>query len=331
MNVQERIELMVKAGEYLQADTEEWQEIKQQAFYKNGWFTPEFIQHAANQMANNFLTKNALEKWVAHYHIDDNIQPKNVGIVMAGNIPMVGFHDMLAVFISGHYQTVKLSGKDDILLKHLVKFLYSQDVEIQNHIMFADMLKGCDAYIATGGNSAAKSFEEYFGKYPNIIRKNRTSVAVLTGNETPDELKLLADDIHLYFGLGCRNVTKLYVPQEYDFVPLLKSFEAYKHFADHHKYKNNYDYNLSIILLNNVYYMTNEATLLVENKGLFSPISQLFYEYYDDVNVTIKNLQNINDVQCIVGKEHVPFGAAQNPNLFTYADGEDTMEFLLGL
>jgi len=331
MNVQERIELMVKAGEYLKADTEEWQEIKQQAFYKNGWFTSEFIQHAANQMANNFLTRNALEKWVAHYHIDDNIQPKNVGIVMAGNIPMVGFHDMLAVFISGHYQTVKLSSKDDILLKHLVKFLYSQDVEIQNHIMFADMLKGCDAYIATGGNSAAKSFEEYFGKYPNIIRKNRTSVAVLTGNETSAELKLLADDIHLYFGLGCRNVTKLYVPKDYDFVPLLKSFEAYKYFGDHHKYKNNYDYNLSIILLNNVYYMTNEATLLVENKGLFSPISQLFYEYYDDVNVTIKTLQHNNDVQCIVGKEHVPFGAAQNPNLFTYADGEDTMEFLLGL
>ena len=331
MNVQERIELMVKAGEHLKADTEEWQEIKQQAFYKNGWFTPEFIQHSANQIADNFLTKNALEKWVAHYHIDDNIQPKNVGIVMAGNIPMVGFHDMLAVFISGHYQTIKLSGKDDVLLKYLVKYLYSHDVEIQNHIMFADMLKGCDAYIATGGNSAAKSFEEYFGKYPNIIRKNRTSVAVLTGNETPEELKKLSDDIHLYFGLGCRNVTKIYVPKEYDFVPLLKSFEVYKYFADHHKYKNNYDYNLSIILLNHVYYMTNEATLLVENEGLFSPISQLFYEYYEDVNLIVKNLQHNKDVQCIVGNEHVPFGAAQNPDLFTYADGEDTMAFMLGL
>ena len=331
MNVQERIELMVKAGEHLKADTEEWQEIKQQAFYKNGWFTPEFIQHSANQIADNFLTKNALEKWVAHYHIDDNIQPKNVGIVMAGNIPMVGFHDMLAVFISGHYQTIKLSGKDDVLLKYLVKYLYSHDVEIQNHIMFADMLKGCDAYIATGGNSAAKSFEEYFGKYPNIIRKNRTSVAVLTGNETPEELKKLSDDIHLYFGLGCRNVTKIYVPKEYDFVPLLKSFEAYKYFADHHKYKNNYDYNLSIILLNHVYYMTNEATLLVENEGLFSPISQLFYEYYEDVNLIVKNLQHNKDVQCIVGNEHVPFGAAQKPDLFTYADGEDTMAFMLGL
>ena len=331
MNLQERIELMVKAGEYLKADTVEWQEIKQHAFYKNGWFTTEFIQHAANQIADNFLTRSALEKWVAHYHIDDNIQPKNVGIVMAGNIPMVGFHDMLAVFISGHYQTIKLSGKDDVLLKHLVKYLYSLDVEIQNHIMFADMLKGCDAYIATGGNSAAKAFEEYFGRYPHIIRKNRTSVGLLTGNETPEDLKKLADDIHLYFGLGCRNVTKLYVPEGYDFVPLLKSFEGYKQFADHHKYKNNYDYNLSIILLNHVYYMTNEVTLLVENTGLFSPISQLFYEYYTDINATIKNLQGNEDVQCIVGNDYIPFGTAQNPDLFTYADGEDTMAFLLGL
>jgi Acyl-CoA reductase (LuxC) len=331
MNIQERIALLVKAGEYLKNDTEDWKIVKDQASYKNGWFTPTFIQHAANQIADNFLTKVALENWVAHYHLDDNIQPKNVGIVMAGNIPMVGFHDMMTVFISGHYQTIKLSSKDDLLLKHLVKYLYSLDAEIQNHISFAEMLKGCDAYIATGGNGAAKSFEAYFGKYPNIIRKNRTSVAILNGNETPDELSALADDVHVYFGLGCRNVTKLYVPKDYDFVPLLKSFEPYKYFADHHKYKNNYDYNLSIILLNNVYYMTNEATLLVENKGLFSPISQLFYEYYTDLNPIIESLKQTDDVQCIVGNNFVPFGDAQKPSLFTYADAVDTMAFLLGL
>jgi hypothetical protein len=331
MNIQERIELMVKAGEYMLNDGEEWQAAKEQAGYKNGWFTPQFIQHAANQIAENFLTKKILEKWVAHYHLDDNITPKNIGIIMAGNIPMVGFHDMLAVFISGHYQTIKLSSKDDILIKHLVKYLYSLDAEIQNHISFADMLKGCDAYIATGGSGAATLFEEYFGKYPNIIRKNRTSVAVITAKETEEELSALADDVHLYFGLGCRNVTKLYVPIGYDFVPLLKSFEPYKNFAEHHKYKNNYDYNLSIILLNNVYYMTNEATLLVENKGLFSPISQLFYEYYEDKNSLVKHLQTLDEVQCIVGENGVAFGAAQQPDIFTYADGVDTMQFLLGL
>jgi hypothetical protein len=331
MNIQERIKIMVKAGEYITNNTPDWQDAKAEAAYKNGWFTGEFVQHAATQIAQNFLTEAALNKWVAYYHIDDNIQPKNVGIIMAGNIPLVGFHDMLCVFISGHYQTIKLSSKDDVLLKHLVKYLYSLDAEIQNHISFASMLKGCDAYIATGGNSSASSFEEYFGKYPNIIRKNRTSAAILTGNETANELKSLADDIHLYFGLGCRNVTKLYVPQGYDFVPLLQSFEAYKNFADHHKYKNNYDYNLSITLLNHVYYMTNDATLLIENKGLFSPISQLFYEFYTDLNLTIETLQQNKDVQCIVGASFLAFGEAQNPSLFTYADGVDTMEFLLGL
>ncbi len=331
MNVQERINLMVKAGEYLMDNTEEWQEIKQQAFYKNGWFTTDFIQHAAKTVAQNFLTRDALEKWVKYYHVDDNIVPKNIGIVMAGNIPMVGFHDMLCVFISGHYQTIKLSSKDDLLLKHLVKFLYSIDNKIQNYISFAEMLKGCDAYIATGGNSAAKSFTEYFGKYPNIIRKNRTSVGILTGNETAEELKLLADDIHLYFGLGCRNVTKLYVPEGYNFEALLKSFENYKYFGDHHKYRNNYDYNLSIILLNNVYYMTNEATILTENKQLFSPISQLYFEYYSSIEHTTEQLKNNNDVQCITGNNFVPFGKAQTPDLFTYADGEDTMQFLLTL
>ena len=193
------------------------------------------------------------------------------------------------------------------------------------------MLKGCDAYIATGGNSAAKSFTEYFGKYPNIIRKNKTSVAVITGNETEDELRLLADDIHLYFGLGCRNVTKLYVPDGYNFEQLLNSFSEYKYFGDHHKYRNNYDYNLSIILLNNVYYMTNEATILTENTNLFSPISQVYYEYYNNIDELTTLLQKHPDVQCVAGNNFVPFGQVQNPDLFTYADGEDTMQFLLTL
>ena len=210
-----------------------------------------------------------------HYHIDDNIEPKNVGVVMAGNIPLVGFHDFLCVFISGHIQTIKLSSKDDVLLKHLVEKMYSWEVTMQNYVSFASMLKGCDAYIATGSNNSAVYFDYYFSKYPSIIRRNRTSVAILTGDETKEELEKLSDDIHVYFGLGCRNVTKIFVPRGYDFVPLLQSFHAYKYFADHHKYKNNYDYNLSIMIMNNRFYMTNESTLLVENDSFFSPISQL--------------------------------------------------------
>ena len=331
MILQERIELMVKLGEYLKENNEEWQDIKEKAFQHNGWFTPEFIQLAADQIANEFLQKEKLENWVSFYHIDDNISPKNVGVIMAGNIPMVGFHDLLAVFISGHYQTIKLSSKDDVLIKHLVKLLYSWDIEIQNYISFAEMLKGCDAYIATGSNNSAKLFEEYFSKYPNIIRRNRTSVALLTGNEIPEELQALADDVNMYFGLGCRNVTKLYVPEGYDFVPIINAFDKYKYFADHHKFKNNYDYQLSILLLNNIYYMTNGATLLIENKSLFTPISQLNYEFYADKKAVENELKENDDIQCIVGQEFIKFGETQQPGLFSYADGVDTMQFLLGL
>lgn len=331
MNIQERIALIIKLGNYIKEDNADWKMAKEMAYQKNGWFVPEFSQKASEAIANNYLEPAALDKWVNHYHLDDNITPKNIGIVMAGNIPLVGFADMLAVFISGHYQTIKLSSKDDVLLKHLVQYLYKENIQVQNYISFADMLKGCDAYIATGGSNAVKSFEEYFGKYPSIIRKNKTSVAILTGKETAAELESLSDDIHLYFGLGCRNVTKLYVPIGYDFVPLLQSFKTYTFFGDHHKYKNNYDYQLSIILLNNIYYMTNESTMLIENKNIFSPISQLNYEYYENEVDLQKQLTTIEEIQCIVSNKNTAFGKAQNPDLFTYADGVDTMEFLLTL
>jgi hypothetical protein len=250
---------------------------------------------------------------------------------MAGNIPLVGFHDFLTVFISGHKQTIKLSGKDDVLLKHIVQQLQGWDAEVNDYIGFADMLKGCDAYIATGSNNSARYFEQYFSKYPSIIRRNRTSVAIIDGSETAAELDKLSDDVHLYFGLGCRNVTKIFVPKDYDFVPLLNSFDRYKYFADHNKYKNNYDYQLSIALMNNIYYMTNGSTLLIENEAVFSAISQLNYSFYDDAETVKKSLQNNQDIQCIVGHGHTDFGQAQQPGLFDYADGVDTMGFLLGL
>ena len=331
MNLQERIELMSGLGDYLKENSEEWQMVKQQAYQKNGWFTEIFIDYACAQIAENFLEKNKLEAWAAHYHIDDNIAPKNVGVVMAGNIPLVGFQDFLAVFISGHYQTIKLSSKDDVLLKHLIKVLYSRNVEIQNSISFSEMLKGCDAYIATGSNNSGRYFEQYFSKYPNIIRKNRTSVAIITGEEDEILLEKLSDDIHLYFGFGCRNVTKIYVPENYDFIPLLKAFDKYKYFEDHHKYKNNYDYQLSILLLNYIYYMTNGSTLVIENKSIFSPISQLHFEFYKNGEDLEASLKTNTDIQCIVSKNVVPFGTTQQPGLFSYADGVDTMQFLLSI
>src|SRR5258705_2818190 len=221
---------------------------------------------------------------------------------MAGNIPLVGFHDLLCVFISGHKAMIKLSSKDKLLIKHLTEKLGEWDAEINDLIQFSEMLKGCDAYIATGSNNSSRYFDYYFGKYPHIIRRNRTSVAILAGEETNEELEKLADDVYLYFGLGCRNITKIYVPKEYDFIPLLEAFKKYNWLADHHKYKNNYDYNLALHQLNKKYYMTNGSILLIGDRALFSPISQLNYEFYVNKDALMEKMAENPDLQCIVGK-----------------------------
>ena len=330
MNLQNRINLLTELSTYLQKNTEEWQITKERAAIVNGWFTPEFINLAVDNIISEFLSEDKLIAWVNHYHLDDNITQKNVGIVMAGNIPLVGFHDFLCAFICGHKQTIKLSSKDNILLPFLIEKIIEINADAKEYVATAEMLKGCNAYIATGSNNSARYFEYYFSKYPNIIRRNRTSVAVLTGNETKEELENLSDDIHIFFGLGCRNVTKIFVPSGYDFVPLLQSFHKYKYFADHHKYKNNYDYNLTIQLMNNRFYMTNESTLLIEHETVFSPISQLNYSFYDDKNALLESLENNDEIQCIAGQS-IPFGTAQKPSLTDYADGIDTVAFLLTL
>ena len=330
MKLQNRIELLLRLHQYLKADNMEWQDIKQKAFLHNNWFTPDFINLSVTNITDQFLQEDRLRKWTKHYELDDNITPKNIGIVMAGNIPLVGFHDFLCVFISGHNQTIKLSAKDDFLLKHLVQKMISWNADVERHVSFASMLKGCNAYIATGSNNSARYFEYYFSKYPGIIRKNRTSVAVLTGNEQQDELEKLSDDIHTYFGLGCRNVTKVFVPEGYDFVPMLGAFDNYKYFADHNKYKNNYDYYLSIQIMNNRFYMTDGSTLLVENESIFSPISQLNYGFYSNREDLVASLKTNDEIQCIAGID-VPYGQAQRPGLMDYADGVDTMQFLLTL
>lgn len=309
-----------------------WQYAKEKAGRENSWFIPEFIELSVKNIAVQFLDKAALTEWVNHYQLPAiNASPKRIGIIMAGNIPLVGFHDLLCVFITGHIAVIKPSSKDETLVKHLVSVMASWNEEINNQVIFADMLKGCDAYIATGSNNSAGYFEYYFGKYPNIIRRNRTSVAILTGNESAEELSRLADDVYLYFGLGCRNVTKLYVPEGYDFIPLLTAFKKYNHLADFHKYKNNYDYNLSILLLNNKIYMSNESLLLKEDPSLFSPISQLNYEFYIDMGKLSVSLKNNRELQCIAGRNFTPFGQAQAPSLSDYADGTDTIQFLLTL
>lgn len=332
MTLQQRIELLQELGKYMKNNTPEWQATKEQAARSNPWFIPEFIETAAENIAHSFLDKSKLEAWVDQYNIPEkNKNPRTVGLVMAGNIPMVGFHDLLCIFISGHYQVIKLSAKDDVLVKHLVQKMHEWNVEVQNYISFAEMLKGCEAYIATGSNNTGRYFDYYFGKYPNIIRRNRTSVAILDGKETTEELDLLATDIQIYFGLGCRNVTKLYVPKDYNFEALLAALNKYEYYADFHKYKHNYDYQLALLMMGRKFYMTNGTILLHEAPSLFTAVSQVNFEYYTNQEETLHQLQQNNEVQCIVSSKTKSFGQAQKPSLTDYADGIDTMEFLAGL
>jgi hypothetical protein len=332
MKLQQRISLLLKLGAYIRENSAPWQEACHRAGLENGWFTEEFVQLSTSQIANNWLQKEALEKWVASYPIQEgNLKPLNVGLVMAGNLPLVGFHDWLCVFITGNKAIVKPSSKDQVLIKHIFEKLTEWDANFSNTTVLANQLKGCDAYIATGSNNSSRYFEYYFNKYPHIIRKNRTSIAVLTGKESKEELEKLADDVHLYFGLGCRNVTKLYVPVGYDFVPLIDALKKYQHLADHHKLKNNYDYNLALHILNKKYYMTNGTMLLIEDSSLFSPISQLNYSYYENLTALEKELVEQADLQCRVGHNGIPFGNSQYPTLTDYADGVDTLKWLTEL
>ncbi len=329
MKLQYRIKLLNQLGEYIVENSAPWQEAKQKALAENSWFIEPFTTLASNNIGEYFLKPGSLEEWVAIYKVPDQLPfPKLVGLVMAGNIPLVGFHDFLCIFISGHRQMIKPSSKDSALIKHLVNKLVEWEPAVKEVVDFADRLQGCDAYIATGSNNSGRYFEYYFRNHQSIIRKNRTSVAVLSGNETFDELEKLADDMLLYFGLGCRNVSKLYVPKDYDFIPLLKALDKYKWMEDNSKFKNNYDYNLSLHILNNKYYMTNGTVLFIENSSNFSPISQVHIEYYEG-----KEPENLmekfpDEIQCIISHKHTPFGQAQFPSLTDYADGIDTMAFL---
>ena len=337
MNLQERIGLLTRLGEYILSDSETWKGIRERASIENSWFLPEFIDSSTKNIAIAFLQQHTLAQFADDYNLQNisgptgREKPKTVGIVMAGNIPLVGFHDLLCVFITGHKALIKSSSKDDVLIKHLVNVMVSWNKEVAELISFSEMLKGCDAYIATGSNNTAGYFEYYFGKYPHIIRRNRTSVAILSGRESNEDLRRLADDVYMYFGLGCRNITKLYVPEGYDFVPLLSIFKKYNYLADYHKYKNNYDYNLAVLILNKKYFMSTESLLLVEEASFFSPISQLNYEFYTEGENLVASLKGRQELQCIAGTGFTPFGQTQYPLLKDYADGVDTVRFLLQL
>ncbi len=331
MKLAERIDLLAKLGKYLTGGSDGLRKIKQKAFEKNKWFMEEFVDLSISNISKNFLSHPNLSEWVNYYHLDNNIHPRKIGIVMAGNIPLVGFHDFLCVFISGHHQTIKLSEKDAVLLKHIIEKLCEWDFRVADMVTITTLLNDCDAYIATGSNNSARYFQYYFGKHPSIIRNNKTSVAVLSGNETLDRLTSLADDVHTYFGLGCRNVTKLYVPENYDFQMALNAFGKYHYLSDFAKYKNNYDYNLTLLIMNQKFYLSNDSIILFEAENLFSPVSVLHFSFYKNKQSVLDELYANKNIQCIVSDENIPFGKSQEPGLTDYADGVDTVQFLLGL
>jgi hypothetical protein len=338
MNLEKRINLLADLGDYCISTDPAWITAQRSAHAANGWFTPEFIGLAVRGIATQFLQKEKLVAWAGKYQLPDQPEtPRKIGLTMAGNIPLVGFHDFLSIFISGHHQLIKPSGRDDILIRQLLQHLVTIEPAAARYFGFAERLPGCDAYIATGSNNSARYFEYYFAKYPHIIRRNRTSVALLTGEETMHDLEDLADDVYQYFGLGCRNVTQLYVPENYDFLPLLQAFRKYNYLSQLSKYKHNYDYQLTLLILNKKPYMSNESILLTEDDSPFSPISVLHYTWYhpgDTLPITLSG--DHPDIQTIVGSGNfagsfTPFGHAQQPRLEDYADGVDTLTFLRDL
>jgi hypothetical protein len=301
----------------------------------NGWFTKEQVCYSVESWANA-LTEENLNRWLSNYDFS-KVQPKTVGLILAGNIPLVGFHDFLSVIISGHKVLVKTSSNDQHLIKFLAKYLISINPEIKDYITFTDgKLEHFDAVIATGSNNTSRYFEFYFKDKPSIIRKNRNSVAVLSGNETHEDLVNLGEDIFRYFGLGCRNVSKFFVPKDYDFQPFFKAIYEYKDVIFYEKYSNNYDYNKAVFLMSNFKLLDNEFLTLKEDSSYASPISSVFYEFYENLDDLKKQLNSdAEQIQCVVSKNiitnSIPFGKSQKPELWDYADNVDTLAFLTSI
>ncbi|MEN8137899.1 MAG: acyl-CoA reductase [Bacteroidota bacterium] len=352
MNRNNRIDAFAKLGEFLgqfkisgnqkkdlAINAKYFDEFESQinkAVHYNGWFTKDNVLFAFEEWSN-LLTVEKLTYWMEKYPYSVK-EPKIVGLIMAGNIPLVGFHDFLTVLMSGHKVKAKLSSNDKQFFPMIAALLKDENPDFVDKIEFTnDKLEGFDAVVATGSNNTARYFNHYFKDYPSIIRQNRNSVAVLSGDESEEELKALGEDIFRYFGLGCRSVSKLFVPKGYDFDKIFKSIYSYKDIINHAKYANNYDYNKAVYLMSKFKLVENGFFMLKEEVGYGSPIATLFYEYYDSIEM-LKNRLLLDEemIQCVVGNSNsvegeVAFGQSQHPALYEYADGVDTMDFLLKL
>lgn len=350
MNLEQRISAFSKLGAFLSQFSLKGISKKENVLYNelffdgfkhqiklahehNGWFTNDNILYALSGWAN-ILNDSNLNQWLKTYDFS-NVNPQKVAIIMAGNIPLVGFHDFMSVLISGHSVLVKQSSNDKQLLPFLSKYLEYIEPEFKGKIEFTEeKLEYFDVVIATGSNNTARYFEYYFKNKPSVIRKNRNSVAVLKGNETEDELKALSEDVFRYYGLGCRNVSKLFVPRNYNFDAFFKAIYHWNSIINETKYVNNYDYNKAVYLMSEFAMLENGFLMIKEDKSYASPIATLFYEFYDSEDELKNNLKaNKENIQCIVSqgflKNEIAFGQTQHPQLWDYADNLDTIAFLL--
>ena len=340
LGLQERIDLLIQLGRYLREDTEARRAATQLAGLHNKWFTKVSIQQALGQIATNLLDPKALCAASQLYPqlLIANRKPRAVGLVLAGNIPAVGFHDILTVFLAGHQALIKLSSKDKYLIRFLLSSLYELDERVKEYLQIVPMLKRMDAVIATGSDNSARYFQQYFAKYKHIIRRNRNAVAVLDGTETNEELHLLGRDVFSYFGLGCRSVSKVYLPSGYAIEPLMERLDLFSSIMNHNKYRNNYEYNRSVYLLSAIPHFANDCVLLLEQEALVSRIATLHYEFYkDEADVLSKLKARERNIQCISTQMNlsnvstVSLGTTQQPSLWDYADKVDTLAFLLSI
>lgn len=335
MDIEARISAFHELGEKIERlGGQEFGSLADMAAHQNPWFTGDNIRLSLNGI-RNFLQRPKLESWTSRYKLPAYPTNRSVALVLAGNIPLVGFHDVLSVLISGHSAMIKMSSKDTILLPAITNMLTGIEPGFKDRVQFVEQLKSFDAVIATGSDNSARYFGYYFGKYPHIIRKNRTSCAVLTGNESTTELEQLGQDVFSYFGLGCRNVSKLFVPEGYSFNQLFECWQERNNIIHHHKYSNNYDYQKATLLVTQQPFLDNGFVLLMENQKTVSPIATVYFEYYRTQRQLTDRIETEKDkIQCIVGHAppaSIPFGQAQCPEPWDYADNIDTLEFLTEL
>jgi hypothetical protein len=337
LDINYTVNVFSELGNRLAAPDEALLEVINTERQYNAWFTPESVLEAV-KANGEMLNSASLSKWLSTYNITEG-KNRKIGLVLAGNIPLVGFHDVVCVLVSGNHALIKASSQDARLIKYVLALLVEIDGSYANKFSFVERLVDFDAIIATGSNNTSRYFEYYFGKVPNIIRKNRNSIAFLTGDESTEELHALGRDIFDYYGLGCRNVSKVFVPEGYVFNKFFESIEDFSPIINHHKYNNNYDYNKSIYLVNRDEHLDNGFLLVKQDERMVSPLAVLFYEAYTDIASVQKKLaEQSEQLQCIVTtaplqtkNQAVAFGNSQHPQLWDYADGVDTMEFLANL